>query len=262
MKLHSIGIGYRHDENFRIQRPEGSGDNLLVVFRTPAFVVADNVRVELPADSAVLYKKSALQEYGAVGVEYVNDWVHFECDEADTFFERLGIRFGVPVCGVPFSAGSILELLKLESVESVSDTPKSRECTELLLRLLIAEVFGGGSGTAISPHSDGLHRLRAEIYGSPAESYTIEGLAARMSLSASYFQTLYRAEFGVSCYEDVLRAKTGLAEYYLANTDMQVREIAALCGFENDVHFMRQFRKRTGLTALEYRRRAKAQQRV
>lgn len=259
MKLHAMGIGYRHDENFRIIRPDGSGDDLLVIFRTPAFVVVDNARVELPADSAVLYKKSALQDYGAVGVSYINDWVHFECDEADTFFERLGIRFGEPVCGVPLSAGSILELLKLESV---SDTPKSRECTGLLLRLLIAEVFGGGSSTAVSPHSDGLRRLRAEIYGSPAANYTIEGLAARMSLSASYFQTLYRAEFGVSCYEDVLRAKTGLAEYYLANTDMQVREIASLCGFENDVHFMRQFRKRTGLTALEYRRRAGDQQSV
>ena len=141
MKLHAMGIGYRHDENFRIFRPEGSGDNLLVIFRTPAFAVVGNVRVELPADSAVLYKKTALQEYGAVGVEYVNDWVHFECDEADTFFGRLGIRFGEPVFGVPASAGSILELLKLESI---SDTPKSRECTGLLIRLLIAEVFGGG----------------------------------------------------------------------------------------------------------------------
>ena len=265
MKLHAMGIGFRHDKNFRICRPDGSGDNLLVIFRTPAFVIVDGARVEVPADSAVLYKKTARQEYGAVGVEYVNDWVHFECDETDTFFERLGIGFNHPVYGAPLSAGSILGLLKLESVESVesvSDTPKSRECTDLLLRLLIAEVFGGGSGAAVSPHSDGLRRLRAEIYGSPAENYTIDELAARLSLSASYFQTLYRAEFGVSCYEDVLRAKTGLAEYYLANTDMQVREISALCGFENDVHFMRQFRKRTGLTALEYRRRAKGQQSV
>ena len=70
MKLHAMGIGYRHDENFRIFRPEGSGDNLLVIFRTPAFAVVGNVRVELPADSAVLYKKTAFQEYGAVGVEY------------------------------------------------------------------------------------------------------------------------------------------------------------------------------------------------
>ena len=43
---------------------------------------------------------------------------------------------------------------------------------------------------------------------------------------------------------------------------MQVREIAALCGFVYDVHFLRQFRKRTGATALEYRRRAIGQQRV
>ena len=79
-------------------------------------------------------------------------------------------------------------------------------------------------------------------------------MAARLALSPSYFQTLYRAEFGVSCYEDVLRAKTSLAQYYLANTSMTVRQIAMLCGFENDVHFMRQFRKRTGQTALQYRR--------
>ena len=243
MKLHAMGIGYRHDENFRIFRPEGSGDNLLVIFRTPAFAVVGNVRVELPADSAVLYKKTAFQEYGAVGVEYVNDWVHFECDEADTFFGRLGIRFGEPVFGVPASAGSILELLKLESI---SDTPKSRECTGLLIRLLIAEVFGGGRGAAVSPHSDGLHRLRAEIYGSPAE--------------LRKFHDIYRQHLSVPRAALYLADGSHLRHKY--TKDMQVREIAALCGFENDVHFMRQFRKRTGSTALEYRRRAKGQQRV
>lgn len=64
MKLHAMGIGYRHDENFRIFRPEGSGDNLLVIFRTPAFAVVGNVRVELPADSAVLYKKPPFRNTG------------------------------------------------------------------------------------------------------------------------------------------------------------------------------------------------------
>ena len=76
MKLHAMGIGYRHDENFRIFRPEGSGDNLLVIFRTPAFAVVGSVRVELPADSAVLYKKTACQEYGEGCVDNVYKWVH------------------------------------------------------------------------------------------------------------------------------------------------------------------------------------------
>lgn len=251
MELHAMGIGFRHDRWFHIIRPEGSGDNLLLVFRTPAFVIADGERVEVPAETAILYKNTATQDYGAAGVDYVNDWAHFECDENDVFFERLNIPFNVPVpVGSVSGAENAFRLLKLESM---SDTPKSRECTDLLLRLLIAQTLGAGE-TPSAPHSEGLKRLRAEIYGSPGECYTVENMAARLSLSPSYFQTLYRAEFGVSCYEDVLRAKTELAEYYLANTLMTVREISGLCGFENDVHFMRQFRRRTGMTALEYRR--------
>lgn len=251
MKLHAMGVGYRHDRDFHIIRPDGSGDNLLVVFRTPAFVISGGERADVPADTAVLYSKTAPQDYGAAGIDYVNDWVHFECDENDIFFERLNIPFDTPspVSSVS-GAENALQLLKLESV---SDTPKSRECTDLLLRLLIAQTLGGGEAPS-APHSEGLKRLRAEIYGSPSENFTVEGMAERLALSPSYFQTLYRAEFGVSCYEDVLRAKTQLAQYYLANTAMTVREISGLCGFENDVHFMRQFRRRTGMTALEYRR--------
>ena len=251
MRLHAMGAGYRHGRDFHIVRPEGSGDNLLVIFRTPAFVISAGERVEVPADTAVLYSKSAPQDYGAAGMDYINDWVHFECDENDIVFERLNIPFNTPtpVCSVS-GAESAFQLLKLESV---SDSAKSRECTDLLLRLLIAQTLGGGEAPS-APHSEGLKRLRAEIYGSPEECFTVEGMAERLALSPSYFQTLYRAEFGVSCYEDVLRAKTRLAQYYLANTTMTVREVSVLCGFENDVHFMRQFRKRTGLTALEYRR--------
>ena len=87
-------------------------------------------------------------------------------------------------------------------------------------------------------------------------------MAKTLSVSPSHFQYLYTSRFGVSCYEDILCARMKNAEYYLLSTDMTVKNIAAVCGYENDVHFMRQFRKRTGSTALEYRRRAKGQQRV
>ncbi len=253
MKLHSMGTGFRHGRDFRITRPGGSGDNLLLVFKTPAFVVTDGETEIVPADTAILYTKTAPQDYGAAGEEYINHWVHFECDENDPFFRRLNITFNrpVPLASVP----EVERLLELLGIESVSDTPKSRECTGLLLRLLIAQALSGGERSG-NPHSEALKRLRAEIYRNPAGKFTVKGLARRLSLSSSYFQSLYRGEFGVSCYEDVLRAKTGLAEYYLVNTSMTVREISELCGFENEVHFMRQFHRRTGFTALEYRSRA------
>lgn len=255
MKIHAMGTGYRHESDFHIVRPNGSGDNLLVIFKTPAFAVADGNRVDVPADTAILYGKNAPQDYGACGVEYINHWIHFECDENDVFFDSLGIVFNRPAPVAEVSA--VENLLELLRIESLSDTMKSRECCALLLRLVIAQALAGSGGRCGNPHSGELKRLRAEIYGAPGKRFSISEMAEGLSLSPSYFQTLYRSEFGVSCYEDVLRAKTGLAEYYLSGTSMTVREIAELCGFDNDVHFMRQFRKRTGKTALEYRRNEK-----
>lgn len=247
-----MGISYRHGREFKVSRPSGSGDDLLLIFKSPARVNIGGKELAVPEDHAVVYSKGYPQIYSANGTEYVNHWVHFGCSETDIFFDRIGMRFNSPRPVSDISAAeNILDML---SVESVSEGKNSAECTDLLLRLLLTKSLGSDENPAGSVHSSGLRRIRAEIYGSPSGSFTISGLAAELSLSPSHFQALYKAEFGVSCYEDVLRAKTSAAEYYLRSTSLSVREIAALCGFENDVHFIRQFKKRTGMTAAEYRK--------
>lgn len=250
MQLHSMGIGYRHDGSFSINRPNGSGDNLLLIFCTPAYVVTDGKREEYPAGSAVLYSKGTPQIYGGTGEEYIDHWVHFDCSENDIFFDKTGVEFDRPL-SVPSIADAerVLELLRLESVSGGGS-----ECVDLLLRLLIAKTAGKGANSPKNHHSDRLRSLRAEIYGNPAGHFTVEELARKIPLSPSYFQTLYKSEFGVSCYEDILAAKTQLAEYYLKNTALSVSAVAELCGYENDVHFMRQFKQRTGKTPLAIRK--------
>lgn len=252
MKLHSMGIGYSHDGNFKIFRPTGSGDNLLLVFLTPAFVQTAGEYYTVPAGTAVLYAKDSPQIYGATGVKYINHWVHFECDENDIFFDMEKTLFNTPV---PVAELNTVEnLLELMSSESVSANATKDITISLLLQLLIVKCVSGGFDKNKTPHSEVLRDLRAYIYKNPSEKYNIDMLASRLSLSSSYFQSLYKEEFGVSCYEDVLRAKTQLAEYYLKNTVLPISRIAELCGYENDVHFMRQFRTRTGYTAAKYRK--------
>ena len=252
MKLHTMGIAYPHDSGFSISRPNGSGDNLLLIFKTPAFIQCGGEQLTVPRDTAVLFAKSAPQIYGATGAEYVNHWVHFECAEDDIFFEKAGVQFNVPLAVRSISsAESVLELLR---AESISSDKNSGECVDLLLRLLIAKTVGSDGKSPSGHHSEKLRALRAEIYGNPSRRFTVNELAARLLLSPSHFQALYKSEFGISCYEDVLKAKTELAAYYLKNTALPVKRIAELCGYENDVHFMRQFKKRTGLSAVEFRK--------
>ena len=65
----------------------------------------------------------------------------------------------------------------------------------------------------------------------------------------------YKQFFGLSCQQDMINARLKFAKYYLQNSDMNIGSLAGFCGYENELHFMRQFKKFTGLTPSEYRRR-------
>ena len=68
-------------------------------------------------------------------------------------------------------------------------------------------------------------------------------------------QKLYKTHFGISYMEDLIDARTSMAKQLLQTTDLQVTEIAEACGYRNDVHFMRQFKEKTGMSPSEYRKK-------
>lgn len=74
-----------------------------------------------------------------------------------------------------------------------------------------------------------------------------------MNMSPSYFQQIYKQIFGIPAVSDIILNRVGHASYLLKNTTYTVCQISASCGYENDVHFMRQFKKFTGQTPSEYR---------
>ena len=250
-----MGMDYMHDSSFVIERPNGSGDSLVLIFKTPAVLRLNNNIVHAPVGSAVVYSAEHPQYYGADGGEYINHWVHFELDGGEEYLRRIGLPLNSLI--PPSDLAAAERVLELLSIESLSETKGSAESCDLLLRLLLTKLADGMERRAeqASHHSGALRELRAAIYRSPAECRSIDTLSERLSLSASHFQHLYKQEFGVSCYEDVLAARHAMAKYYLRNTALPISHIAELCGYENDVHFIRQFKKRTGITAGEYRKK-------
>ncbi len=255
MKLHALGIDYHHSKDFSIERINGSGDNLLVIFKTSAKVrIGDDYTIVQP-NSAILYSQNYPQYYSAIGDEFINHWIHFDIEDNKSFFERIGLPFDTIIDITDIS--SVESLMLQLNLESVSESGNKSECIELLLQLIMAKIGGNTNDHHNSAHYEELRALRAEIYRNPAKCRSISEFAAMVSLSPSHFQALYKNEFGVSCYEDVLTARLDMAKYYLKNTFMPVNRIAELCGYENDVHFIRQFKSRMGMTAGEYRKKYK-----
>ena len=97
-------------------------------------------------------------------------------------------------------------------------------------------------------------QIRSMIFSTHPLKLTVDEIAKQASLSRSYFQHTYKKLFGSTVTEDIIASRLEYAKLLLATTDSTVKEIAELCGYETDVHFMRQFKSRTGLTPSLYRR--------
>lgn len=255
MIFHAMGMNYRHDKDFDIDRPNGSGDDLLLFFKTEAKVFLEEGEVIAPPGSVLLYSKGTAQHYRAAGDVYVNHFLHMECKNEDEFLESAGFAVNRII---PLSDSSEAEeLLRLIGREKMSGSPHKDKYMDMLIKMLILKISDCSENGKKQPppmvHGAALDGLRAELYSNAGSFGSVAELAGRVSLSPSRFQQLYRERFGVSCYEDLLSARIKAAEYYLKNTSLTVKEIAALCGYENDVCFMRLFKRRTGLTPCDFR---------
>lgn len=254
MTLSTMGMNFRHGRDFEINRPHGSGDNLLIIFKTAAVAEIDGVPQNVLPDSAVLYSVGAPQIYRACTDVYVNHWIHMDCCEADDFHKTTGLTFNniVRLSG----AAEAEDIMHMMSREKLSDLPSKEKYMDLLIKMLLLKLgdsVGSSPQISANPHYSALRQLRADIYSSPGQYGSIDSIAMKVNLSPPHFQRLYKEQFGVSCYEDLLSAKTKAAQYYLKNTSMTVKEISSACGYENDVCFMRRFKQRTGLTPTAYR---------
>lgn len=257
MYLHQMGMFAGHDSSFEINRPNGSGDDLLLIFKTGAVAEIGGKTVDIAPDSALLYRKGEPQFYRACEGTYVDHWIHMDCGGDG----ELGGAFDMPFNEVVklTNCAEAEEIMHMLVREELSRKPSKERCIDLLLRMLLIKLGDSRqtdrSAEVRSPYNSVLLEIRTGIYSTPSRFHSIEQLAAEANLSASYFQRLYREQFGISCYEDMLTARVRTAQRYLTDTDMTIREIALSCGYENDVVFMRRFKKRTGLTPGAYRKR-------
>ena len=87
------------------------------------------------------------------------------------------------------------------------------------------------------------------------EVIELADLAEIVGLSKSQFQREFNRLFGRSVLTYILEVRTSIARRMLESSQMKLLEIANQCGFYDQSHFSRQFKRSTGLRPMEYRKR-------
>ena len=99
-----------------------------------------------------------------------------------------------------------------------------------------------------------LYKLRRDMNAHPEQEWSVTEISRMLGISKSHLQRLYKEQFAAGIKDDLIGFRMNRAMQLLAHTDLRVQEIAEQCGYNNENHFMRQFKLKNGMTALQYRR--------
>ena len=92
------------------------------------------------------------------------------------------------------------------------------------------------------------------IHNHLSENLNRESLAAIVHFNPDYLSHIFKKETGMSLTSYIIDQRISEAKRLLAKGDVNIRDIAIACGFQNISYFSRQFKKSTGMTPREFRR--------
>lgn len=243
MELVLIGYNHIHDADLNINRPLGSGDYLALLVKSPAVFTINGTDLHTPANIFFLYPKGSPQYYRADGKTFANDWMHLDFSSADEEYIRdlkIPLETPVPLNDIEYFSLLINSL----SVEYYSSSAQKKSTIDCFLRIFFNKISEQATEREIDigKNYDKFSLLRSKIYTRPYLKWDISNLAHQICLSPSYFQHLYKKYFGITCKADIIHARIEYAKHLLRNTSLSIGYISEQCGYENDVHFMRQFK--------------------
>ena len=87
------------------------------------------------------------------------------------------------------------------------------------------------------------------------EELNLSGIASYVCLNASYLSALFHEETGMTVMDYIQECRVEWAENLLRFSDYSILEISNITSFSSQSYFGAVFRKRTGLTPGEYRKK-------
>jgi AraC family transcriptional regulator len=154
----------------------------------------------------------------------------------------------------------LLERLMLGILDALRDEdPSALPYVDYLGRAMAARLVRGYSASsppARAPFVLGRNSLRKAIDFMQAnlqESIDLPAIAAVAGLSPSHFAHQFRTAIGVAPHQYLVRLRTERAKRLLSETDTPLAAVAFACGFANQEHLTRIFKRGYGTTPAAYR---------
>ncbi len=255
MRITRIRHSYISPEGEDVHRPGGMEEYTLLHFYQSMDLLVNGEIIHTEPHAVVLFDMHTPHYYHNPE-PLVHDWLHWD-GELPPILKTCNIAFNKVY--YPPNPTFITELIYEIETEYYSQ----QEFCDLLMEKKFEELIIKLSRSISSPSQPNLSlatREKMQQIRGKALSYlelrmTVPEMAAFAELSPSYFYKLYKALYGVSPIDDAINARIKKAQELLFLKNMPVSEIAHYLGYANTTHFIRQFKSRTGVSPMEYKKK-------
>ena len=170
----------------------------------------------------------------------------------------------LPRCIRPEDSGfsSVLqELLRITGIFTDNEARISDKSQQLFIKAALLNILAYLSADGMlqtakvvrNESIEGIKTVLTYIHEHYSEKIFIRDLARILNLNEQYFCRFFKKAVGLTPVAYINQYRIRRAVFLLEKTSLPVTDVCLECGFNNVGNFLREFKKQTGATPLQYR---------
>ena len=227
-----------------VNRPNGSGDSLLMFFHSEVVVNTKKSIRKIPAGSMIYWEKCG-HYYGNMDIPWVHSWIHFDGSGAQDILRRAGMQAFQIISPPAQMFTKLLAEIDFELCRIEPDMLIVRNRFETFVREIVRAGTGTKKETLIPKH---MIAIRLYIEANHREALSLDQIARHFSISSPHLSAEFKRWFGLSPGKYLIEQRLHEAEILLTDHNLQISEIAERVGWSDIYHFSKIFKKHRGVT--------------
>ena len=237
---------------YRVSRDYHESFLLILTVSGSGCVKTNEAEVELGEGCACIINCRSAHEYFCTG-SWEFYWIHFDGASVAAMLKLLypngSSAVDITCCtGFYDTVSQIVSEIELTDIESCF---KMSNRVHLMVTKLISAVIRGG---AVHGSGSEIGEVIEYIHKNYKEQISVDDMTAEIHMSKFHFIRMFRRVMGVTPYSYLTNYRINKSKELLRSTSMSISDIAGECGFLDPGNFIVQFKKRTSLRPLQYRR--------
>lgn len=246
----SIGYNWAEAKGFTIDRPNGIDTYTVILFENPVEIMQGDEKILTNPGAFIIYEANKPQWY-RMPSNMVHHWFHVS---ADSFLDIKKYPIKMGQIYYPNSVGRLIKIFSELNSNFYDSSFLAKRLLDIKVEELIITCCRDvmQSENVSQSSADAVRRAHKIMLNDFRKVWSVNGLAKLSNMSESHFYNVYRSLYGTSPINTLIKHRINTAKALLLTHNYSVSEVADEVGYKNIYHFIRYFKKETGITPAKY----------